>query len=316
MSNARHHKAPGRSDRDLPGRVVGDPASSSWPPAGDRAVLLGPRRLSAVRSAIALGAVACLISAGCGDPQPRFNAQDQYGRTYYIDGAGNWGYGVSEVRDGLRQAGYRGNIVIYGWSPTFNPALDQTVGRPIARAKGEQLGRQITRYCERFTDNQVNVIALSAGTGVAVWACENVEPPARVHNLILLGSSLSATYDMRKALANIEGKVYVYHSRQDMVLQGPVRTLGTIDGKLAVDAAGLVGLLPPAGGSGKIENIPWSRKYERYGWTGAHTDATSVPFVRTHLARHIIRNSNAGGQEGRCIRSFLAVRRRSALGNL
>lgn len=258
-----------------------------------RATMIYAKTCAGWRAAACLSGLAVIVLAGtggCGDPQPqpRFDARDQYGRTYYIDGAGNWGYGVSEIQSGLRSAGYQGNIINYGWSPTFNPALDQTIGRPVARAKGEELGREITAYCQKFPDNQVNIIALSAGTGVAVWACENVKPPAKVHNLILLGSSLSSTYDMRKALANITGKVYVYHSNSDAVLQGPVRTLGTIDGQMGVDAAGLVGLHPPGGGDGKIVNIRWSPQYAAYGWTGAHTDATSVPFVRRYLATHIL----------------------------
>lgn len=225
---------------------------------------------------------------GCITPPPKFNEQDQFGRTYYIDGAGNWGYGVAEVQQGLRQAGYKGHIVVYPWTMSFNPAIDQTIGRIAARAKGEQLGKHINLYHDKFPGQRVSIIALSAGTGVAVWACENVKPPAKVHSLILLGSSLSADYDMRKALPNIADRVYVYHSQGDLVLQGPVRTLGTIDGKLGADAAGLGGLHPPGGGGGKIVNIPWSRKYQRDGWTGAHTDATCVPFVRRHLSTHIV----------------------------
>ena len=232
------------------------------------------------------GAVLCL--PGCGISASEMNRADQFGRTYYIDGAGNWGYGVAEVQQGLRQAGYKGNIINFRWSPTFNPALDQTIGRPAARLRGADLGKEITQYLKKYPDCQANIICLSAGTGVGVWACENTEPPATVHSLVMLGSSLSADYDMRKAIEHISGGVYVYHSSSDMVLQGPVRTLGTIDGKMGVDAAGLRGLHPPGGGGKKITNIRWSSKYERYGWTGAHTDATSEPFVRYVLSRHIL----------------------------
>jgi len=225
-----------------------------------------------------------LVLAGC-EAGAR---SDRFGRTYYIDGAGNWGYGVAEVHEGLRKAGYQGTIINYRWSPTFNPALDQTVGRPIARLKGVDLGKEISRYLRKYPDNQVNIICLSAGTGVGVWACENIEPPAKLHSLIMLGSSLASDYDMTATLKNIEGGVYVYYSHADMILQGPVRTLGTIDGKLGVDSAGLVGLRPRGAKTDKIVNIPWSPRYERWGWTGAHTDATSAPFVRAWLARHIV----------------------------
>ena len=238
---------------------------------------------------------ACLLilslsAALCGCEEPIGPGRDRFGRTYYIDGAGNWGYGVAEVTNGLAAAGYKGRVINFRWSPTLNPALDQTVGRLAARGRGQDLAREICRYQADTPQAGVNIICLSAGTGVGVWACEGLEPPASVHSLVMLGSSLSSDYDMRKALKNISGGVYVYHSNSDMVLQGPVRTLGTIDGKMEGDAAGLIGLRPrPRGGEeGKIHNTPWSPRYERYGWTGAHTDATSEPFVRAVLAHHVL----------------------------
>ncbi len=284
-----HPTASGRTGRTGHANQQAAPAGHlSAVPAGNRSVPSGLLRVPAAGWAIVLAVGFCGALGGCGSSQAKFNTLDRHGRTYYIDGAGNWGYGVVEVQEGLRKAGYQGNIIIYGWSSTFNPALDQTVGRPFARAKGQELGRQITKYCEKFPHNQVNIIALSAGTGVGVWGCENVQPPAKVSNLIMLGSSLSSTYDMQKALKNISGGAWVYYSPNDAVLDGPVRALGTIDGELGGTSAGLVGLKSR---SGKIHNIAWSRSYTRYGWTGGHTDATSVPFVRNVLARHIISQS-------------------------
>ena len=237
---------------------------------------------------------ALLLAAGCSESTASANREDQFGRTYYIDGAGNWGYGVAEVYEGLREAGYQGNIINWHWSPTFNPALDQTIGRVAARGRGADLGKEITQYLKHYPNNQANIICLSAGTGVGIWACENTELPARVHNIIMLGSSLSCDYDVSKALEHISGKIFVYHSPSDMILQGPVRTLGTIDGKMGADAAGLAGLRPPRGDKSRIVNIPWSSRYEQYGWTGSHTDATSEPFVRIVLAKLILPQATAG----------------------
>ncbi len=234
-----------------------------------------------------LGTACAVSAAGCGGFGLKPSA-DRFGRTYFIEGAGNWGFGVRGVRRGLEAAGYHGNVMVYRWSPTLNPALDQTVGRPAAKANGAILARQIARYQKKYPDAQVNIIALSAGTGVAVWACEDLEPPAKVDNLILLGSSLSTDYDMSEALENIRGQVWVYYSPYDRILRGPVRTLGTIDGKLGTEPAGLAGLYPNRHKDERIHNVRWTRKYERYGWSGAHTDATSEPFVRLVLSRHIL----------------------------
>jgi len=240
----------------------------------------------------AIGGVAILASlaaVGCQGPGqgPAFNEQDQFGRTYYVDGAGDWGYGA-KIPDGLERAGYRGRVVRFRWSPFLNPALDQTVGRPAARAKGKELADQITAYLAAFPDNEVNIIALSAGTGVATWACEHLKAPAKVNNLVLLGSSLSAGYDMRPALRNVAGGVWVYHSGRDSVLQGPVRVLGTIDGEVGVDSAGLVGLRSASASSSKIRNVAWSPRYESAGWTGGHTDTATETFAYRVLAKHVI----------------------------
>lgn len=236
---------------------------------------------------ILAASLVALAGLGCSGNNSSTNRADKYGRTYYIDGAGNWGFGVATVSKGLRRAGYQGNIINWRWSATLNPALDQTVGRPAAMLRGKALGKEITGYLRRYPRRPVNIIALSAGTGVAMWAAESLDPPAKLNNLVLLGSSLSSTYDITKALANMTGKVYVYYARSDLILQGPVRALGTIDGKLGVEPTGLVGLHPPQGKE-RVVNIPWSSRYERYGWTGTHTDATSTPFVRHVLAKHVM----------------------------
>ena len=139
----------------------------------------------------------------------------------------------------------------------------------------------------------MHIIAFSAGTGVAVWACEALRPPGHVHSLILLGSSLSHNYEMTEALANISGGVYVYHSPEDAILTGPVTTLGTIDSELGVESAGIIGLHPKRGDRDRIYNTEWSTDFEKYGWQGGHTDPLKAQFVREVLAQHIVPDHRA-----------------------
>jgi hypothetical protein len=212
--------------------------------------------------------------------------EEKNGITYYLDGAGNWGFGVADVPAGLKKAGYKGRVENYMWTTSFNPAIDQRnrLGNEL-RAAG--LADKIKAYLKNHPDNDVNIIALSAGTGVAIWTVEKLKPPAKVNNVILLGSSLSFDYDVSKALANMKGMIYVYYSRYDSVLEGPVKAIGTVDGKFGTDAAGLVGLRPPSG-SARIKNYGWDRRYQKYGWSGSHTDCTNQAFVSAVLARHIL----------------------------
>lgn len=232
------------------------------------------------RNLLLVGLLFAAAAGGCVDPK------EQFGRTWYLDGAGNWGFGALGVPSGLEKAGYRGQVSNHHWSLTMNPALDQTL-RFLARGSGKGLGREITAFLERHPDADANVIALSAGTGVGIWAIENVKPPHKVNNFIMLGSSLSSKYDTRKALKHMKGNIYVYHARNDPVLQGPVRALGTIDGTFD-NAAGLVGLRGPGANSGRIKNIAWKPKYAALGWTGGHVDCVGQRFVAAELEKWIV----------------------------
>ena len=85
--------------------------------------------------------------------------------------------------------------------------------------------------------------------------------------MVLLGSSLSADYDVSAALRHVKGNIYCYYSPNDAVLAGPMKVFGTIDGKLLVDGAGAIGLHPP-GDKSRIVNIRWRPEFARLGYSG------------------------------------------------
>lgn len=242
-----------------------------------------------MRSTIKILLTLCLACVcGC---QKRSTAEN-FGKTYYLDGAGNWGFGASEVPGGLERAGYHGDVELYVWTMSFNPLVDQ-LNIAGAKLRASALARKIEEYHERHPDRKINMIALSAGTGVATWAIEGLRGGVKVNNLILLGSSLSHDYNMSRALGNMTGKVYVYHSPYDEVLE-TVKIVGTIDGKRGVSSIGAVGLKPPKGMEDRIVNTPWNRSWIRLGWAGAHTDCTNEKFVRYEIAKHILEGEIEG----------------------
>lgn len=241
-------------------------------------------RLSSRILSFSLLLIAVAPFSGCTDPAQRF------GRTWYIDGAGNWGFGAIGVPNGLKERGYKGAVTNHRWSLTFNPALDQTL-RFIARGSGKTLGNEITRYLRDNPGADANIIALSAGTGVGIWAIENVDPPYKVNNYVMTGSSLSAKYDLNPALRNMKGKIICYYTSSDPVLQGPVRALGTIDGTFD-DSAGLVGLKGPGSESSRVVNIGRTSRHASLGWTGGHADCVTERFVRGEIYKYILRNAS------------------------
>src|SRR3990170_7130511 len=105
--------------------------------------------------------------AGCSNPR------EEFGKTYYLDGAGNGGCGVADVPAGLRAAGYQGDVEVFVWTSSFSPAVDQVnlVGNKLRAAI---LSGKINDYCTRHPGKPVNLVALSAGTGIAVWAVEGL----------------------------------------------------------------------------------------------------------------------------------------------
>jgi len=235
-----------------------------------------------IRSILLAGLLLLAGAAGC---EMRRGAE-RFGKTFYLGGASNIDAFSSEVPDALRAAGYRGDVEAFIWTISFNPLLDQLL-IINAKTRAELLARQIDKYQERYPDNHVDLIALSAGTGVAIWALEDLAPQTRVRNVILLASSLSHDYDVSKALRHVDGRIYVFHSRYDAVLAA-VLAVGTIDGKHGVESIGQVGLAIPPGAKDKIVNTAWSERYLRYGWAGGHTDCVNGSFVRHVLAPLIV----------------------------
>jgi len=220
---------------------------------------------------------------------------ERYGKVYYLDGAGNLGYGQETVPRALKAAGFRGDIENFSWTSYTGPLGDQMI-REQARWRSKSLTKRIIDYRKRYPNTPIYIIGLSAGTGVGVWAVEKLPNNIKVDSLVLLGSSLSTNYDMTKCLTHVNGKVFVIHSPNDAILKGFIPVTGTIDGAYFTDPAGLVGLYPSPRASRdqinlykeKVVNIPWRASFERLGNAGGHTDGTSYQFVRSYIAKKLL----------------------------
>lgn len=226
--------------------------------------------------------------AGCA---PTFSEKAAHGIVFYCPGAGNTDFGDANVRRGLEQAGYSGEVASFLWTLTFNVALDQELRGP-ARARATQLAGIIEDYAKQYPGQPINLVGLSAGTGIAMWAAEDLKNGVKVDNVVLLSSSLWNKFDAGPALKNIKGKVYVYYSPNDAVLAGPMKLFGSIDGVFGEDGAGAVGLHSP-NGQDRIVNVPYRDDYAKFGYYGGHLDSTAPDFVRNYLASHLIKPATA-----------------------
>jgi pimeloyl-ACP methyl ester carboxylesterase len=222
----------------------------------------------------------------------------EWGRTYYIGGAGTFGHvGTIDVPEGLRRAGYRGSIEVFGWQSIIGGTLRDQMDRSRNEAQAKRLAQRIVSYLRRYPARRVNIIALSAGTGIATWALETLPESRHVGTVVFLGSSLSRDYDLRPALRRIDDRLYNFHSPDDPILRYGLPIAGSIDREThGPNVAGLYGFMPPERGSlstlalyERVRNQPYRRQYEAYGYYGRHTDSTSADFVRHVIAPLLLR---------------------------
>ncbi len=252
-------------------------------------------RLRSELSALLIPGVLAL-SAGCTlHHTVEFGPAGRDGRVYYVDGAGggggltNWGNGV---RDGLKAAGFQGDFINYRWQVGAGAAVDQVTPVGVKRAKARALAHAIREYQEANPDEAVNLVGLSAGTAIVVFALEELRADHAVDNAILLGSSLNADYDLTRALRRVRNRMYVFTSSRDTVLRFLMPLAGTADRKLVGGkAAGVTGFRLPLNANAttrrlyaKVVNIAWVPEFERAGHAGGHTDVVNRRFIKEYVA--------------------------------
>ena len=155
----------------------------------------------------------------------------------------------------------------------------------------------IRAYIDEHPARQVDLVGLSAGSAIAVFALEALPRAYSVETVVLLGSSVSAEYDLTAALRRVRRGVFVFTSDRDAVLRMLVPLSGTADGKRAGrKIAGLRGFRMPAGASdetqalySKVTNVRWEPGVAAAGEGAGHTGATRPRFVRRYIAPLLVR---------------------------
>jgi hypothetical protein len=237
-----------------------------------------------------------LGSAGCSEVVKYASRRQQTGSrdkgiVLYIGGAGPIGHvGSLDIPAGLQYAGYEGFVEVFTWQGMTHAGDQINITRN--REKAAELAAQIRRYKLEHPYQQVDIIALSAGTGIATFALEYLPEHIRVDNVVFLGCSLSSEYDMTRALRRIRGGLYVIHSCYDRILKDLVWYTGTVDRSSAArGVAGLEGMrLPKRLGRDteaqyeKVHNVPYRWEFADTGYGGGHIDSTHREFIGTYVA--------------------------------
>ncbi|QDV89853.1 hypothetical protein RAS2_09280 [Phycisphaerae bacterium RAS2] len=250
------------------------------------------------RRALGYGLLPALILLGnligCSMPLPDRAERMTHGYVYYFDGAGgggligNWAGGVKQ---GLLDAGYAGAGEIVHWNTGMGVVPDQDATVEYKRGKAADCAREIRQYARENPGAPITLMGLSAGTAVAVFTLEALPPDCQVDNVVLLGASIAANYDLTRALQRVRGRLYVFTSERDAVLAYMVPMAGTADRQQGVDSAGLRGFQIPLRGStdtraqyAKLVHIRWKPEFASAGNLGGHVDTVKAPFVQQYIA--------------------------------
>lgn len=188
---------------------------------------------------------------------------------------------------GLREGGFEGETEIYDWTGSDQGLLALT-NNTRHRREAAEVARRITAIRRENPGREIVITAHSGGTGVAVYALQQLPDDVHVDRVILLASALSTDYDLSAALRRVDGPVFSFSSPFDVaVLKVGTTLLGTIDGKKAA-AAGCLGFVVPADADQeqyrKLRQFEYDQRWMQWGNLGSHIGAMSRPFARMVLA--------------------------------
>jgi pimeloyl-ACP methyl ester carboxylesterase len=188
--------------------------------------------------------------------------------------------------NGLAEGGIDAEVEIYDWTGD-DPGLSALYAAKRNRAQAAKVAEMITRVHREDPRREIYLTGHSGGTGIAVWALEQLPDDVQIESLLLLASALSPTYDLSEALRHVRGKAYALSSAYDPVLGIGTRLFGTIDG-VQTDAAGRVGFAQPPGADAaqyeKLIEVPYDRGWIRLSHIGDHIGPMMRPFAREILA--------------------------------
>jgi len=236
------------------------------------------------------GVLAVALGTGC--HRVNYTAPERYerGLVVVLSGAGDIMGEVDSIRSGLDSGGVKQALETFRWSQ--GEVLTDQTALEHNRRMAQRLARRLEAYERQYPGRPVRLIGVSAGTGIAVFAIENLRAPAHVTDAILLSSSLQAHYNLASALQHVRQKLYVFtNSAADVVLSAGVGITGTVD-RSGNAAGGLFGFTPPENAAAvakqlykdKLVHIAWRPGDILLGNPGDHLGPTRSAFVRDRIA--------------------------------
>ena len=233
-----------------------------------------------------------LVSIAMASCQPKdytTAARYEQGLVVCLGGAGGMASEVDRIRKGLYKGGVEYALEDFHWSR--RDVLNDQMDLQENRRRASQLARRIEAYHRDYPDRPVYLIGASAGTGIIVWALEDLQPGHFVQGAFLIASSLDSRYDLTGAFERITGQMYIFYCLTDPMMSLGTTLVGTMDRRHAL-GGGLNGFSPPDNADQYTKELYKSTLTQR-GWQptdifqghiGGHLGASNPAFVRKHIA--------------------------------
>ncbi len=217
-------------------------------------------------------------------PPPKFTGA---GVVFVANGSGD----TEHLSEGLREAlldtrtPYATDTI--RWSLGLGAARDHRNVERHAEAAGCMVNK-VLAFRKANPDRKVVLIGHSSGTHVVLLAAEMLAEKS-IDRIILLGSSVACTYDLRGALRAAKSGIDAFWSPEDGMLDYVADLVGTADRKMGVQAAGRVGFasLPPktpdAKLYGNLRQYKWDYDQARYTPGGKHYGWVHPRFLCRHI---------------------------------
>jgi hypothetical protein len=174
----------------------------------------------------------------------------------------------------------------FPWTHGFLRILADHLDYCNIQEQGQRLAERICAIKQECPRRSVYIVSHSAGCAVVLNAVEHL-PPGSVDRIVLLAPAVSATYDLRPALASSVKGVDVFYSSRDWATLGlAIALLGTAD-RSCGPAAGRVGFYPTLTDPGdewlfaRLRQHPWEPCLAQVGNRGGHYATYQPAFLRT-----------------------------------
>jgi pimeloyl-ACP methyl ester carboxylesterase len=201
---------------------------------------------------------------------------------FLVPGVAGDGPAYDGLVRGLREGGADAHLEVLAWGAPGPFMVMNFQDEGIHHRAEEKLAAELGRWRKAHPGGRIDVIAHSAGCGVALGALGRSGSPA-VRNVVLLSPSVSPQYDLSAAMAKVAGRMDVFVSdRDELFLSWRTSTFGTYD-NVKTKAAGNVGFVAATDRSKLVQHRreDW---WAEQGNDGSHFGALAQTFARETIA--------------------------------